>query len=219
MEWIDFQITAVPADRSRLEQIHDELVESKAQVKQKAIRMMGIGVSIYVACFVSWMLHNNGMLSALYPMATLGAALGWMLGSNLHHIYTSKMRNRAIFITGLVVLVLGLFAFSQFGSEVALATVLSCFLVIVARYLFDNRAIDVISLNQQIQDYTFLELADSEVESELSRMRAISDQIDDYLNAVKRLDRPLVVAEFLMLREVYEALEGGSPFSLSSDFL
>lgn len=210
---IDFQITEAPPQRDQLEQIYRDLADSKALVKQKAIRMMGVGVAIYIACFVTWMLHNEGVLSALYPMATLGAALGWMLGTNLHHVYTSQTRNRAVFITGLVVLVLGLFALSSFGQAVAIATVTSYFLVIVVRYLFDNRAIDVIGLNQQIRDYTFLEIADPEIESELSRMRAISTSVDVYLNALKQLDRPLVVAEFLMLRACYETQQGGSPLS------
>ncbi len=213
MEPIDFEITGKPLERARLEQIYASLVERKAEVKRKAIRMMGVGASIYIACFVSWMLHNEGMLSALYPMATLGAALGWMLGTNLHHVYTSQTRNRAVFITGLVVLVLGLFALSRFGKEVALVTVLSYLLVLLLRYLFDNRVIDVISLNQQVRDYTFLELADGEIEAELSRMRGISVPIDGYLKAVQLLDRPLVAGEFLMLRAYYGVQQGGTPLS------
>ncbi len=213
MELIDFEVTEPPPVQVELEQIYTGLTERKSAVKQRAIRMMGVGVTLYVACFVVWMLYKEGVLAALYPMATLGAALGWMLGSNLHHVYTSQTRNRAIFITGLVVLILGLFGWSRFGQETALATVAGYFLVLLLRYLFDNRAIDVISLNQQIRDYTFLDIADREIELELSRMRALSDSIGGYLDAVAALDRPLVVAEFLMLRAVYQEQQGGSPLS------
>jgi hypothetical protein len=168
---------------------------------------------IYIACFSTWMMYNKGVLSPLYPMATLGAALGWMLGTQLHQIYTSQQRNRAIFFTGLIALILSTFALTKFGQEVALATAAGYFSVIVIRYFLDNRVVDVIGLNQQIHDLSYLDVSDPRIESELSRMRSISDTVDHYLNQLMQMDRPLVVAEYAMLDHCYQQQQGGSPLS------
>lgn len=210
MESIEFEIARTPSRRAAIDKMYASLVARKGAVKQRSLQMMGVGVVIYIACFSSWMMYRDGVLSALYPMASLGAALGWMLGTHLHQIYTSAIRNRAILITGSVALILSLFSGVQFGQEVALFSLLAYLLVIAVRYFFDNRVVDIIALNQQIRDYSYLDVSDTQIQSELSRMRAISDPIDHYLNGVNQLDRPLVVAEFVMLSEFYQLQQGAS---------
>ena len=213
MDEVEFQVTAEPPSRATVDQAYEALVESKAKVKRRSIQMLVMAMVIYIACFSTWMMYNKGVLSPLYPMATLGAALGWMLGTQLHQIYTSQQRNRAIFFTGLIALILSTFALTKFGQEVALATAAGYFSVIVIRYFLDNRVVDVIGLNQQIHDLSYLDVSDPRIESELSRMRSISDTVDHYLNQLMQMDRPLVVAEYAMLDHCYQQQQGGSPLS------
>ena len=211
MESITFQIDAEPPGRTGLENRYATLVEEKARVKRRSLQMMGVGILIYLSCFGSWMIYREGMLSVFYPVLTLGATLGWVLALPLHHIYTSQTRNRAILIIGVIAIVLTTFAFSSFSLEVALGGVAAYLVVLVMRYLLDNRMIDVIALNQKIRDLTYLELDDPKISAELERMRAIAEPVDQYLKRLALYDRPLVVGEFLLFQSCYEAEQSGAP--------